>query len=318
MDSSTQLVSWQQFIPGPIEKVNHDWGAPELFIKRLDLIRSWASGNKYYKLKYSIAGCIKNGIGTIVSKGGMFSNHLEALAKACAYFNLRCICIIRSYGDDKNNPTIQKLRGYGAHLIFLDPSRYNPFDKVDSESLYPGALFIPEGGADENGIRGAADLYEEIGPDSFSHLIIAGGSMSTAAGIISAADAALHVIIVSAWKGCTREFVEKVLKKFSISAKCQWELWPEYHFGGFGKSTIELADFMYSFTEKTQIPLDPVYTGKMMFAIREKIKSGYFAPTDKIIAIHTGGLQGIKGAVYKNPLMWNDYLIKIQENNMIL
>lgn len=318
MDSSTQIKSWQQFTPGPVEKVNHDWGTPELFIKRLDLIRSWASGNKYYKLKYSIANCIENGIGTIVSKGGMFSNHLEALAKACTTFNIRCICVIRSYGDDKNNPTIQKLREYGAQLIFLEPMQYNSFDKDASESSYPGALFIPEGGADDNGIRGVADLYDEIPHESFSHLIIAGGSMSTAAGILSVASPALRVIVVPAWKGCRKEFVENVLKKFSVTVKCQWELWPDYHFGGFGKYTQELADFVYSFTEKTAIPLDPVYTGKMMFAIKEKIQSGYFTSTDNIKAIHTGGLQGIKGAAFKNPLMWNDYLIRIQKSNMML
>ena len=101
MDASRQIEYWQQFIPGPVEKIHHDWGAPELFFKRLDLIRSWASGNKYYKLKYSISDCIENGIGSIVSKGGMFSNHLEALAKACATFGIRCVCVIRSYGDDK-------------------------------------------------------------------------------------------------------------------------------------------------------------------------------------------------------------------------
>ncbi len=300
-------LSWNDFTQGPIEKIDLDWQGSEVFIKRLDLIQSWASGNKYYKLKHNIADALAKSVPMLVSKGGMFSNHLEAFAKACFHFNLKCICMVRSYNPDEQNPSIQNLRSYNAEIHYLNPTAYNAFDALQSESLFPEALFIPEGGGDENGIRGAAELGKEIENFNADYLIIAGGTMSTAAGLLSVSPKRTKVIIVAGWKGCKREYVEEVLRNYHIHPTCEWDLWSDHHFGGFGKYDERLRDFMYSFSKETLIPLDPVYTGKMMFGIREKIREGYFIAGSRILAIHTGGLQGIAGFQYRDPGVWNDY-----------
>ena len=174
---------WSDFIPGPVEKIEHGWGAPQIFIKRLDLIRSWASGNKYYKLKHNMAEAIRHGVNTIVSKGGMFSNHLESLSEACMHFNIQCVCVIRTYSPDENNPSVRTLRSRNAEIIFLSPEKYNSYGEGDAHDLYPGSLFIPEGGSNEAGIRGTSEICSEIDLTEYSHLVVSGGTMSTAAGI---------------------------------------------------------------------------------------------------------------------------------------
>lgn len=275
---------------------------------RLDLLQSWASGNKYYKLKYAIEFALANDVKVIVSKGGMFSNHLAALAEACHVFNLRLIAVIRSYAPDENNPSIRKLREKGSEIVYLNPEAYTVFDEQEAGQLFPASLFIPEGGLSDLGIHGTSEILNECQDQHPTHIILSGGSMGTACGIISSAPADVKVIIIPAWKGCTDSYFLDILRQYQINPVCTWELWPDYHFGGFGRFNQELIDFMFSFSADTGIPLDPVYTGKMMSAIDDRWKSGYFKQTDSILAIHTGGLQGLDGYRYRFPAVWGKYL----------
>ena len=275
---------------------------------RLDLLQSWASGNKYYKLKYAIEFALANDVKVIVSKGGMFSNHLAALAEACHVFNLRLIAVIRSYAPDENNPSIRKLREKGSEIVYLNPEAYTVFDEQEAGQLFPASLFIPEGGLSDLGIHGTSEILNECLDQHPTHIILSGGSMGTACGIISSAPADVKVIIIPAWKGCTDLYFLDILRQYQINPVCTWELWPDYHFGGFGRFNQELIDFMFSFSADTGIPLDPVYTGKMMSAIDDRWKSGYFKQTDSILAIHTGGLQGLDGYRYRFPAVWGKYL----------
>lgn len=298
---------WEKFIPGPVQQIGIDWGHPKLFIKRLDLIQSWAEGNKYYKLKNNIAFALDHNIRTIVSKGGMFSNHLYSLAHTCAYFEIDLICVIRSYNDDIENPTLKELKSISKDILFLEPDRYNQFNEDAAALAYPDAMFIAEGGMGERAINGIEELMNECLANQPTHIIVSGGSMATAYGMIASASDEVKVIVVPAWKGCTNQFIENKLMEFGITALSKWELWPDAHFGGFARYDRTLSDFMNSFTLETGIPLDPVYTGKMMYALTEKIKSGYFTSDDSILAIHTGGLQGVKGFGYRYPSDWKMY-----------
>ena len=275
---------------------------------RLDLLQSWASGNKYYKLKYAIEFALANDVKVIVSKGGMFSNHLAALAEACHVFDLRLIAVIRSYAPDESNPSIRKLREKGSEIVYLNPEAYTVFDEQEAGQLFPASVFIPEGGLSHLGIHGTSEILNECLDHHPTHIILSGGSMGTACGIISSAPADVKVIIIPAWKGCTDLYFLDILRQYQINPVCTWELWPDYHFGGFGRFNQELIDFMFSFSADTGIPLDPVYTGKMMSAIDDRWKSGYFKQTDSILAIHTGGLQGLDGYRYRFPAVWGKYL----------
>ena len=131
--------------------------------------------------------------------------------------------------------------------------------------------------------------------------------MGTACGIVADTPSHIKVVIVPAWKGCTNTYFCEILDKYGIVPKCTWELWPDYHFGGFGKFSKDLIDFMVSFSLKYSVPLDPVYTGKLMYAIEEKRAFGYFKEDDSIVAIHTGGLQGLDGYKYRFPKEWGNY-----------
>jgi len=295
------------FSPGPIQKIDVNGGHESFFIKRLDLVDSWADGNKYYKLKNNISYALDNAIDTIVSKGGMFSNHLYSLAHACSTFNIKLVSVVRSYGDDPDNPMLRELKKLSHDILFLKPGEYTLFDEQASERLYPGALFLPEGGMNERSIRGAGEIMNECLEHHPNHVIIAGGTMSTACGMLASAPGTMKMIIVPAWKGCTNQYVENILTTYNIIPQCNWELWPDEHFGGFALYDKRLFEFMYTFTKETSIPLDPVYNGKMMFAIMEKIRSGYFSDSDSILAIHTGGLQGVRGFSYRYPTDWKAY-----------
>lgn len=294
-----------EFIPGPIQQI--DRGHDHFFIKRLDLIKSWADGNKYYKLKNQLALARSENIKRIVSKGGMFSNHLYSLAHACAHFQIELVCVIRSYGDDLANPTLTKLKSLSKEIIYLTPENYNQFGENESGLRYPDAMFIDEGGMSQNAINGIKDLMEECLLCDPSHIIISGGSMTTASGLLAYAPKELKIIIVPAWKGCTKQYIDTILNRFNIKAICEWEIWPDAHRGGFAKYDLSLINFMSGFSTSTGIPLDPVYTGKMMHAIEEKMQGRYFKQDDRILAIHTGGLQGIKGVAYRAPAEWGEY-----------
>jgi len=311
LDTSDHMTTmtgiWNKFIPGPIQHIRGDWGHENFSILRLDLIQSWADGNKYYKLKKNIAFAIENGIKTIVSKGGMFSNHLFSLAHACSIFGIELVCVVRSYAPDPDNPILNELKALSHEILFLKPESYQQFNEAESLIRYPGALFIPEGGMNERAISGAKEIMEECQEYKPSHIIIAGGTMGTSCGLLASASNSMKIIIVPAWKGCTNQYVEEILLTYNITPQCAWELWPDDHFGGFAKYNRTLSDFMYSFTKERSIPLDPVYTGKMMYAIAEKIKSGYFSNDDSILAIHTGGIQGVRGFSYRYPEDWRDY-----------
>lgn len=275
---------------------------------RLDRLARWASGNKYFKLKYPLKHALENGYTALVSKGGPFSNHLDALALACAHFGLKLTCLVRSYTPLVANPTLDRLRAAGAQLVFLSPERYASFDESESHRQFPGALFIPEGGLHPDGIMGAAEIASLLPAHQPCQVILAGGSMCTALGLLTRIPGTTTLNIIPAWKGCTLDDFTKLLYSYSLHPGAPFNLWPDFHFGGFGRWTGELFDFMIAFTGATGIALDPVYTGKMMYALTSLLQRQQLDPEVPVIAIHTGGQQGIGGFAYRYPDPWQAYL----------
>lgn len=310
--SPSWLEEWNSYVPGPIQVIPTLDGQPTLLIHRLDSIRSWAEGNKYYKLKYVVRHALENNIKVIVSKGGMFSNHLAALAAACSRFNLRCVALIRSHGDDELNPSVRRLRDQGCEIYLLPPERYRAFGPNDARAMDPDALFVPEGGLSDLGILGASEISSAWSGFPVTHAVLAGGTMSTAIGILSSVTPDISTMIVPAWKGCTPTYFKQILEEYKKTHLTNWELWPEYHFGGFGRFDLRLMESMDAFTTQHNIPLEPVYTGKMVFAVLDKVKAGYFKTTDVVMMVHTGGLQGLDGYAYRFPEVWGRYVAGIR------
>jgi 1-aminocyclopropane-1-carboxylate deaminase len=267
-----------------------------LFIKREDKIHPLISGNKFRKLKYNLKKAKIAQYTTVLTSGGAFSNHILATACAAHENELKSIGIIR--GEEltykwMDNPTLSKARELGMVLKFVSRSDYRNkhshgfIEKLKSE--YGHFYLLPEGGTNDLAIKGCEEILREDDKD-FDVVCCSVGTGGTLAGIINSVSLHQKVLGFPALKG---DFLMKDISNFV--ANDQWELQMDYHFGGYGKVSTQLINFINDFKKVTQIPLDPIYTGKMLFGILDLVKKNTFKPGTKLLAIHTGGLQGIAG-----------------------
>lgn len=267
-----------------------------LVIKREDLIHPFVSGNKFRKLKYNLLQAKAENQSCLLTFGGAFSNHIAAVAYAGKEHGFQTIGIIR--GEElgtkiESNPTLKFAQECGMQLEFI--SRENYRLKTEAYFLeqlgkkYGSFYLVPEGGTNALAIQGCEEILTN--EDAFFDYIgCAIGTGGTISGIINSALPHQKVLGFPALKG---DFLQDEICNFVQNEN--WELITDYHFGGYGKVNAELIDFINWFFEQTQIPLDPVYTGKMVFGIVDLIKRNYFPENVKILVIHTGGLQGIQG-----------------------
>ena len=269
----------------------------ELFIKREDLLHPIISGNKFRKLKYNIEEAKKSGNNTLLTFGGAFSNHILAVAGVGSEFGFKTIGVIR--GEElaskvNENPTLLKAKELGMDFYFVSRSVYQEKESesfvIELKDRFGDFYLIPEGGTNKFAIKGCKEILTEEDKQVFSHVACAVGTGGTFSGLINSSDEKQQLIGFSSLKGA---FLSDVIRNFA--EKTNWIINDDYHFGGYGKVTGELIHFLNNFYNQTAIPLDPVYTGKMVFGILEMIENGYFNPKSKILIIHTGGLQGIKG-----------------------
>ena len=267
-----------------------------LHIKREDLIHPFISGNKFRKLKYNLLKAKEENKTKLLTFGGAFSNHIAAVAYAGKEKNFETIGIIR--GEElesqySENPTLQFAEECGMKFQFVSRDEYkNKSTNLFIEKLklnFGDFYLIPEGGANSLAVKGCEEIITEE-DSQFTHVCCSVGTGGTISGLINASQLHQKIIGFPSLKG---DFLSEDICKFA--AKSNWELVTDYHFGGYGKINEELIRFINDFYQQTKIPLDPVYTGKMMFGIVELIEKRYFPKGAKILAIHTGGLQGIKG-----------------------
>jgi len=269
----------------------------ELYIKREDFLHPIISGNKFRKLKYNLEEAKKFGFKKILTFGGAFSNHIVAVAGAGKEFGFETIGVIR--GEElidkiQQNPSLAFAQQNGMQFHFVDRTTYrNKSDNKFIESLrdlYGDFYLIPEGGTNELAIKGCEEILTVKDKSTFDFVCCAMGTGGTISGIINSSNASQEIIGFSSLKG---DFLSDVIRNFV--QKENWNINCEYHFGGYGKVSDELIRFLNTFYQQTNIPLDPIYTGKMMFGILDLIQKDYFPANSKILAIHTGGLQGISG-----------------------
>lgn len=266
----------------------------ELKVLRLDLIHPEISGNKWFKLKYNLEFAKEKGYKKILTFGGAYSNHIVATAAACNYLELESIGIIRGEAYEPLNHSLAFAQNCGMKLYFVSREIYRrkneEFFLNEIQNKYSDAYLIPEGGANDLAIKGCAEINDFI-PEDTDLICVACGTASTMAGIVSAAKSHQQIIGYSALKSgmFLMDEVKKFLKNQNLSAN--YFINSDYHFGGYAKYNQVLIDFMNDFYITSQIPLDYVYTAKMMFGLLDLIKKGEIK-NKKIVAIHTGGLQG--------------------------
>ena len=298
-----------------------------VYVKRDDLIHPSVQGNKWRKLKYNLMKIKELNIPTLLTFGGAFSNHIHATAAASQLFGINTIGIIRGERTIPLSNTLIFAENHGMKLHFVSRKEYkNKTALTDALNDKFGDVYVlPEGGTNDLAVVGSKEIVIEINQQIFPHpdfLAVACGTGGTIAGMIKAADEKQTVVGFAVLKG---NFLHKdvsnilnlkgdtiifenkndeSLKKSDISSHSHsnWLINNDYHFGGYAKSSPELIEFINHFKAQHGIPLDPVYTGKMFFGLFDLIKKGYFPRGSTIVAVHTGGLQGIEG--------FNDFKLK--------
>ena len=268
----------------------------ELWMKRDDLLHPIISGNKWRKLKYSLDHALSSQADTIISMGGAYSNHLHALAYAGKALGLKTTGLIRGEQPEKLTPTLRDMQSWGMKLLFVSRYEYRLLRQYksyhDLPDLKPYQYWLPEGGAQVLALKGVAELINEIDV-LYDILCVPCGTGATLAGIIDAVPDPVSVIGFAALKNA--EFLQTDVESLLPRPCNNWQIKQDYHFGGFAKTNAELMTFIADFEFKTGIPLEPVYTGKMMYALYDLIAKQTFKPGQRIIAVHTGGLQGKRG-----------------------
>ncbi len=268
----------------------------ELWIKRDDLIHPVISGNKWRKLKYNLEDALLKGADTLISMGGAYSNHLHALAYAGKALNLKTIGIVRGERPSPLTPTSQDMENWGMELRFISRSEYRLLRNCKNWQALPGIAphqyWLPEGGANPFALEGVGEIINEI-DIPYDILCVACGTGATLAGLVRKAPRQKAVFGFAVMKKA--RYLESDVKSL-LTINCHnLEIFHDYHFGGFATLNSKLATFIDDFEAKTLIPLEPVYTGKMLYGIYDLIGQGRFTPGQCIIALHTGGLQGKRG-----------------------
>lgn len=281
----------------------------QLFIKREDLVHPQISGNKYWKLFYTINHYIEKNPTTpyIITFGGAFSNHISAVSAVGNLSGIPTLGIIR--GEElqdkwRDNPTLVFAKRNGMNLKFVTREEYRHKEKLTEflQHEFPDALIVPEGGTNESAVDGVKMMLNSETKD-FDYLCAAVGTGGTVAGISKFCEDNQKVI---GFKVVDDSSLENTI--FELTLKKNYNL-IDSSFGGYGKIKDENIRFINDFKEKYGIPLEPIYTGKMMQRIFELIDEDYFPENSKILCFHTGGLQGIEGA---------NLLLEKQNRNLII
>ncbi len=264
----------------------------KLFIKRDDLIHPDVSGNKWRKLKWNILSVIKHDCKLINTYGGAYSNHLLAVAAIGNELGLKTRGNVR--GDEltmDSNPLLRKCSDLKMELIFHSRKKFKElkyFDGIDSSNAQ--IWNIPEGGANREGVKGCCEIMGETEND-YDYVILAQGTTTTSLGVYSSLNQKTKLLVVPVLRG-----FNAIKEMETLAAKCmvtfdknRVEALNNFHFGGYAKTDANLDAFVKNFNEKSNFKVEPIYTGKVMFALNEFIKLNNLR-NQRILFIHTGGL----------------------------
>ena len=291
------------FNSSPLQKLEDDLlkeKGIELYIKRDDLIHPHIQGNKWRKLKYNLFEARLNSIHTLLTFGGPYSNHIYATAAAGKLFHFKTIGIIRGDETDILTPTLQFAASQAMELYYMDRASYREKDdptNIESLRAQIGNFYlVPEGGTNALAVEGAAEIIEEI-HIPFDYICTACGTGGTLAGLVSGLKGQGQAIGFSSLKGADTltAKVNELVNYFTGFDYSNYQINFDYHFGGYAKVKPELIAFIKDFKLKYHIQLEPVYTGKMFYGLFDMIKNDRFARGSTIVALHTGGLQGLCG-----------------------
>jgi 1-aminocyclopropane-1-carboxylate deaminase len=270
---------------------------------RLDTGGGLAPGNKHFKLLGSLAAARRVGHSRVLSFGGAWSNHLHALAALGAERGFATTGIVRGDDDTADSATLADARQWGMEIIKVSRTEYRR--RHDADYLaelgrrHGPCLLIPEGGANSEGAGGCMAIAElvKVHAPRARHILVPVGTGTTLAGLVAGLGESYRVTGVAALRGAVdlESRVECALDALAVSSHAQWRILHNDHCGGFARVSPDLRQFMLAFEAVQGIALEPVYTGKMVYAIQRRLGTGEWSPEQPLLAIHTGGLQGRRG-----------------------
>lgn len=277
----------------------------KLYILREDLIHPEISGNKWRKLKYNIEEAKKQQVDSLLTFGGAYSNHIAATAAAGDYFGLKTIGVIRGEETLPLNNTLKLAQEKGMQFKYVSRTVYRKKGQDsfinELKSEFKNVYIVPEGGSNAYAVKGCTEIMQNVVIE-YDIVACACGTGGTIAGIIASSQKNRKVLGFPALKGAgfLKQDIRKLLSDYSNEFNCpientNWDLILDYHFGGYAKISQELVNFVKEFKHKHNIPLDLIYTGKMLFGIYDLLKNTKQLDNKTIIVVHTGGIQGNKG-----------------------
>jgi 1-aminocyclopropane-1-carboxylate deaminase len=296
-----QLINLLCYNDTPIQEIKDsvlDIAGVRLIVKREDLNHPTISGNKWWKLKYNLEEARRLDYQTLLTFGGAFSNHLYATAAAARELGFRSIGIVRGEEILPLNPTLTFATQSGMLLHYLSREAYreknDPALLEEMRKKFGDFYPLPEGGTNDLAVRGCAEFGRSLSAVEFDYLCLPVGTGGTMAGITGGLNDQKEVIGISVLKNgdFLRKEVGTLIENNFKEIYGKWTLLTSYHHGGYARVTKELVGFIKNMKEKHDLPLDPVYTGKLLWAVMEEVKKGMFRRGSTILALHTGGLQG--------------------------
>jgi 1-aminocyclopropane-1-carboxylate deaminase len=287
----------------PVQQLSHELleqSGISLFIKREYQNHPFVSGNKWWKLKYNLQEAKTQGHDTLLTFGGAFSNHIFATAAAAKELQVKSIGIIRGEEVLPLNETLAFAKRSGMDLHFVSREDYKRKNETEFiahlKSRFHDFYLIPEGGTNSFAVKGCAEFAKEkLLPLDFDYLCLPIGTGGTLAGIVAGLEGQRKIVGVSVLKNgeFLNEEVRSLILDFSGQSFSNWHIETDYHFGGYAKRTDQLDQFILQMKVNHNLPLDFVYTGKMVAGIFNLIEKKYFEKGSKILMLHTGGLRNL-------------------------
>ena len=291
-------------LPSRIEQIHYSLFKKHrlnVYIKRDDLIHPIISGNKWRKLKGNLAEAKRLNKTGILSFGGAYSNHIHALAYACHQHQLSSIGIIRGEQHYQENFTLSWAKFWQMQLEFVDRKTYRKRHEecylAELNTTFPDHFIVPEGGTNTFALSGVGEIISELEQQlGYDTIMLPVGSGGTIAGLIKADNDQHNILGVGVLKQ-SEYLLDKITQLLPPSARNykNWQLLQQYHCGGYAKFSPQHAQQIREVINESQVPFEPVYSGKMLLALIDLVEAGYFPAHHTIVLLHTGGLQGLGG-----------------------
>ena len=289
-------------IKPPIQSILSFSPSQKVDLLRLDSLHPIVSGNKFYKLRFYIATAIENGVATVASFGGPYSNHIVALAYTAKEAGLKSIGYIRTNADEPTTPSLAEAKHYGMELVYLGRSDFQSKKAsiLETSAAKSDTYLIDEGGYGTFGAKGAATIFTENDTAHYDYIVCAVGTGTMLAGCINAASPNQKIIGIPVLKneGSIESEINALLidkndlNNNNYKNSKSYTLLHQFHQGGYAKTNSTMIDFMNRLWDAEKIPTDIVYTSKLLFGVEQLIQENYFEKDASILVIHSGGLQG--------------------------